>query len=463
MNDSYAIGCGTLAFGAFLLIPFALKYGRRPIYIISTAAQFAISVWSAKLETVADIMLVNAFSCLVGALAEVIVQMTVADVFFVHQRGVMNTIYIWISSIGGSLAPVAAGYITVSQGWRWVWWWIAIFFGLALIAFLFLYEETKYSHTAIDGIAPSDLQDPLAARPEERTSGTPEKKDGNLEATEAAVDEEADRGLSTVQIDYTIPRKTYWQRLALYSKTPGSLRPFLRHSWQPLIILFTTPAVLFMSFVYGTMNTSTTVMITTLSSYMADPPYNFNSAQIGLMSVPPFIGTTLGALVTGPLSDWLILYLARKNRGIYEPEMRLWVVVAFIPFVPAGLFMFGIGLNNGAPWPLLAVGYALCQFGTTPASSIALTYITDSYTEIVGDALVGVTFTRNVFSTILIFVVTPWINGVGMKNVYITIGVILTVVLFGNFGFIYYGKKFRVMTTKRYRYYAERQFESRPV
>lgn len=32
LNDSYAIGCGTLAFGAFLLIPFALKYGRRPIY-----------------------------------------------------------------------------------------------------------------------------------------------------------------------------------------------------------------------------------------------------------------------------------------------------------------------------------------------------------------------------------------------------------------------------------------------
>lgn len=77
LNDSYAIGCGTLAFGAFLLIPFALKYGRRPIYILSTIIQFAVSIWSAKLETVADLMLVNAISCGVGALAEVIVQVSV--------------------------------------------------------------------------------------------------------------------------------------------------------------------------------------------------------------------------------------------------------------------------------------------------------------------------------------------------------------------------------------------------
>lgn len=35
-------------------------------------------------------MLVNAFNCLLGALAEVIVWMTVADVFFVHERGIMK-------------------------------------------------------------------------------------------------------------------------------------------------------------------------------------------------------------------------------------------------------------------------------------------------------------------------------------------------------------------------------------
>lgn len=121
LNDSYAIGCGTLAFGALLLIPFALKYGRRPVYIISTAVQTALCIWSARLMTVADLLLINALSCLVGAISEVICNMTIADMYFVHQRGSMSGTFVWVSSAGASLAPVAAGYITTSQGWRWVW------------------------------------------------------------------------------------------------------------------------------------------------------------------------------------------------------------------------------------------------------------------------------------------------------------------------------------------------------
>lgn len=121
LNDSYAIGCGTLSIGAFILIPFALKYGRRPIYIFSTILQFGMCVWAARIYTVADLMNVNVWQCLLGALAEVIVQMTVADMFFVHQRGLMNSIYIWTQNFGSNMSMLAAGYITVSQGWRWVW------------------------------------------------------------------------------------------------------------------------------------------------------------------------------------------------------------------------------------------------------------------------------------------------------------------------------------------------------
>lgn len=487
LNDSYAVGNGTLAIGAFLLIPFALKYGRRPVYIISTAVQLAISIWSAKLETVADIMLINAFSCGVGALAEVIVQMTVADVFFVHERGVMNSFYVWAQNIGGSLAPVAAGYITVSQGWRWVWWWCAIFFGVALIAYVFLYEETKFAHNGIEGVDARASQDPIAefsqTSSDEEIKISEPKLEPRTSKGSASTEIGRQRNLSVIDIDSSIARKSYLQRLAFWSSSPGPLSHFFRHSYQPFMILFTIPGVFFVSLLYGALIAMSTVQITTLSSWMAEPPYNFDAAHIGLMSLPSWIGSTLGALIVGPLSDWLIIVLARRNHGIYEPEMRLWVIVAFIPFVPAGLFMFGFGLNNGSPWPVVAVGYALASFGTLPASSLSLTYLTDAYTEvranpdqrlskrffannefqIVGDALVGVTFTRNLLSTIFVFALTPWIANMGIKNVFIIIGVLVTAILLGTFIFIYYGKKFRVKFTDRYRYYAARQYQPRPV
>jgi MFS family permease len=105
-----------------ILVPFALKFGRRPIYVLSTAVQCGISIWSPRIHTVADLMLVDILSCIFGALAEVLVQMTVADVFFVHERGLTNTLYLWAVSVGLSLAPLAGGFVTLSQGWRWVWW-----------------------------------------------------------------------------------------------------------------------------------------------------------------------------------------------------------------------------------------------------------------------------------------------------------------------------------------------------
>jgi len=51
----------------------------------------------------------------------------------------------------------------------------------------------------------------------------------------------------------------------------------------------------------------------------------------------------------------------------------------------------------------------------------------------------------------------------GIQNVIVIITVIGAVVFAFVFVFIFYGKKFRVWTTDRYRYYAERQFGARRV
>lgn len=185
-----------------------------------------------------------------------------------------------------------------------------------------------------------------------------------------------------VQIDYSIPKKKYWRKLALWANSPVSFNQLAKHTYQPFLIMFSIPAVFYMALEYGIMTACTTVPVTTLSSVMTLPPYNFGSAQIGLMGVPPFIGTCLSAITCGPLSDMIVLYLAKRNGGIFEPEMRLWLCLVFVPFVPAGLFMFGIGLDRGSHWLLPAFGLGVSAFGIVPASSAALTYLTDAYTDV---------------------------------------------------------------------------------
>lgn len=383
MNNTYAIGCATLALGSFMLIPFALKYGLRPIYVLSSAAQMAIMIWAARTYTAGDWWAVNALQCWVGSLAETMVQITVADVFFVHQRGLMNSIYIWVSNFGSFLAPVAAGFVTDAQGWRWVWWYMTIFFGVVLVATLFGFEESKFDSTNVAIVGrPAPSEEKITnINSNDNVEKNGQSSDPEKQAQTKASAKES-HGPTSVWIDPTIPRKTYWQMLSFATTTPGPFGLFARHAYQPFQILFSIPGVAYMSLVYAVLLGWATVMAAALSTYMIEAPYNFDSTQIGLMNLAPFIGNTLGSLISGPLSDWVILRLAKRKDGIYEPEMRLWVFVPFIPFQVAGAFWFGYALQQGQSWVGVAFAWGICSFGQAPLSSIALTYMTDAYNEV---------------------------------------------------------------------------------
>lgn len=387
LNDSYALGCGCLGLGAVLLTPFGFKFGRRPLYLISTLVTFGVSIWSAKMQTAADLLLVNAFSCLFGALSEVIIQMTIADIFYVHQRGVTNAIFIWTVQIGSSLGPLAAGYVTVSQGWRWVWWWNAILFGVCIFLFGLFYEETKWtarserinldSNGSVselgsnhDNALKKDMDIKSSSKDSISSGPTSGQRQGRIITRD------------TVVINKNIPMRTWKQRLSLTASSPGHWKTFACHSWQPFLILGTFPGVLFVALVYGVLIALQDAISTTMSSRMAEPPYNFTPDLIGLMNLPQFIGVTIGSLVIGPLSDRFILRLARRNNGIFEPETRLWMLLPCIPLVLAGAVMFGYGIDKGLSWPIVAGGIVISAAGIAPINIITLTYVTDSYTDV---------------------------------------------------------------------------------
>ncbi|KAK1089309.1 hypothetical protein LTR48_000677 [Friedmanniomyces endolithicus] len=420
LTNTYAIGCATLALGAPMLIPFALKYGSRPVYVFSSIAQFAISIWAAKTQTAADWWGVNAVQ---------------------------------------------------------FWWWCAIFFGVQIIMFVFGFEETKFSghlHETLEGRQGSVTSIPENAQPQQEVSYS--EKDEKLTAFPPSTESEttrqrrsyadesaAARKLSVLHINPGIPRKTYAQRLNLLTTSPGPWSEFLRHSWQPFLILATIPGVLFCSLTYAVLLAWSTVMTTALSLYMLEAPYNFSASQIGLMSLAPFIGTTIGTLIAGPVSDYIVLRLAKRNNGIYEPEMRFWVFLPFIPFQLAGAWWFGYALADGQSWVAVALAYGISNVGSAPLQSLALTYLLDAYGEIIGDALTALTVVRNLFSTIFVFAMPAWVAAVGIPNVFNTIGAIGAAILCFAGVFLWKGKYLRVRTAKVYKHWAERQFEARPV
>ena len=48
-NISFGANMTGLAVGCLLFIPFALKYGRRPVYLLSIAVSLAKAIWQARM------------------------------------------------------------------------------------------------------------------------------------------------------------------------------------------------------------------------------------------------------------------------------------------------------------------------------------------------------------------------------------------------------------------------------
>ncbi|GAA3286217.1 hypothetical protein GCM10020218_047680 [Dactylosporangium vinaceum] len=64
------------------------------------------------------------------------------------------------------------------------------------------------------------------------------------------------------------------------------------------------------------------------------------------MSVGPFVGNLLGSIYGGFLGDRLILFFAKRNKGYYEPEMRLYILHLPALTLAGGLIMFGTTVSR---------------------------------------------------------------------------------------------------------------------
>ena len=437
MNASFGANTAGLAIGCFFLVPIALNYGRRIVYVSTTAVQFALAIWQAKMATAVELIVINVISGLVGAAAEVLVQMTIKDIFFLDQRATANGIYITMVATGTFLAPVAAGYSAIAQGWRWIWWWCAIFIGANLVVFIFLYEETTLTYilpttgeftqeTLVEPIGNSDSKEP-------RSSSTQVASVNHSNQTQHA----------------RASRTPRW-RFSLITRTPGSPIRFIHLLRRFLVLLFTFPAVAYTAIIYGAILAWFAVILSTMSVYFTYEPYNFDDTGLGLLNLAPFVGSVLGALCGGPLNDWFSMKLARRNNGIFEPEMRLWMALPGVAATPAGIWLFGFTMAEGLPWIAPCVGMAMFGFGAAIIGDTSLTYLTDCYADIVGDALVSVAFVRNAFATVVVIVLQSWINAMGLRGMFTTAGCLALATLLPTVPMLVWGKRMRIKTAKRY-------------
>ncbi|KAG5358586.1 putative MFS-type transporter [Yarrowia sp. B02] len=411
--------------GCVLVHPISVKYGKRPVYLISVLGTSLIQLWGPNINSSAAWIGSKIIQGILGASVESLCEVTVSDIWFEHERGRWIGVYGFALMFASNIAPVFAGFITQKMGWRWVLYWGSIFDAVCFVFLLLFFEETNFKRSAyVESL--DEVSDEIEPQTKEkkRTEVDPEASVGQL-----------------------FEKKTFFSKLALFSVSEDvALLPMLGRPFT----LVKYPVILFSGFMCGTGLICFNICNATTSYVLSNSPYNFPASMVGLCYLSPCVMVLIFSFYGGYISDKLRILLARRNSGISEPEHRLWILVAYLILCPPALILWGVGASHGIHWFPIVFGMGLVKGLGTLTSISALNYVVDSYREITSDSMVIVMLIRNTMSFCISYGITPWFMNEGLTKCFAEAAGLAFGCCATMFIFVKWGKKMREKSSVGY-------------
>ncbi|KAH7160464.1 serine/threonine kinase 16 [Dactylonectria estremocensis] len=412
-----------------ILVPIAEVYGRRFILIASSLVCLGASLWHGASQSYGSFMGARILIGIGMSIGESLMPMVVSDVFFLHERGRFMGAYVFALFNGMFLGPIIAGECEKRFGsWRTFYWIISGFTGLSLLLIIFFHPETKYIRLPVDNGSA------------ENTTPPSEKHDS--EHAEASPDQNIDRDQF---LGKGRPGKRQFR--LFQSADSEAISKISRHVITPFVLL-RFPIVLFGSWMLAFPASGLLTLNYTESMALVAAPYNFDNSQVGLSNLALVCGGTLGVFTAGPVSDWVAMYLTKRNNGIREPEMRLVSLVPFTILSAIALIVVGLGFDRSWPWQaIITVGFGGIGLMTVSLCTIGITYAVDCYKPVAGQIMTIATVLKNSFGFGMGHYVTDWVKKSGFVPLLMCeFALIIGPTVFGITFFSIYGKRLRKLS-----------------
>lgn len=324
-------------------------------------------------------------------------------------------VYSFMLAGSNFFAPIICGFINDGQGYKWVFYWPAIFCACSFIFLFFFMEETNYDRKSvgiIEDVSPTHSSEQLDV----------EKDIAADNSTSAGKGKETTIAPTTTQESSTSPElygkeKTFWQKMSVIDASRPQRMPYRVILSLRLV---SWPVVFYAGFSYGSYLIWFNVLNATASILLGGAPYNFKASMVGLSYVSCMIGVAAASYFTGFFSDWLTIRLARRNKGVMEPEQRLWLFAVTTIVLPASLILWGVGAAHHVHWFGLVFAMGTTAFCNTCGITLSVNYLVDSYRDISGDGMTSVIIIRNTMSFAIGYGITPWLDNLGTQNCFIS-------------------------------------------
>jgi len=385
-----SFGSVVLGLGCFMLLQGALaeKFGQRIVYLGSVFLMFVSCIWCAASPSLVSIRVSRVFQGFGMSAFQSLTATTIEQIYFVHERGERTTLWTFSILAGITLGPFVYSFVIQHFSWQLGFWFISIPLGLGTAIIFFFFPETTFHRPSTSNETPTPE---TASESDDTEKGRP-----SLKESSSALQEEATPSLA-------VSPPSYISQLRIWNGTFSNenlLKIFLR----PFPFLF-SPVTYFVFLVYG-MQTVWLSLVPLCSSTIFTIEYNFNPSQIGLTNLAGLVGILLGLFTAGPAIDWGVIWMSKRNGGVFEPEFRL-VFVSTMLFGVFGYVGWAVGNSHHMPWIGAVACIAMLNFSMIFSGSAAITYALDTH----GPNALHVLTLSNFAKNMVLFGTTFFANG----------------------------------------------------
>ncbi|KAH8103383.1 major facilitator superfamily domain-containing protein [Cristinia sonorae] len=321
----------TFALGPLIMGPLSEIYGRVWVLHICNIMSLGFNLGCGFVPTTGALIGLRLLAGFVGSAPVAIGGGVVSDLFSDRDRAGAMAVYSLGPLLGPALGPIAAGYITQTVGFKYVFVVIGGLSGVAGAVGLPLLRET-YAPVIRLRLAKK------SADPEKAAAQHP-----HLIATHGSM--------------WTV----LWVNLS---------RPF---------ILLTRSFVCFLLSLYMALQYAFYYLMFSTFPVLFAKTYHFKPGPSGLAYLGLGVGFFIATFFGGRFGDKIYQSMSAKNGGKGKPEFRIPALIVGSMFVPIGLFWYGWSAQAATHWIVPIIGTGVFGFGMMTTYLPIQLYLVDTF------------------------------------------------------------------------------------
>ncbi|KAG0148711.1 hypothetical protein CROQUDRAFT_654544 [Cronartium quercuum f. sp. fusiforme G11] len=321
--------------GGIVAVLFARRYGRLPILFWSQVIGLAFLIGCAVAPTLPVFAAMRCLSSFFATAPQVMGLYVVNDLYPFHEQARMLNLWTCGYIISPFVSPWLFGYLTASIYYRWAYWIAIIYMSIVVVLIAVFMEETIYDRFST-------------------------VKSGRSQGFHARF-----KSLIGVTGFHTAKYRESWGEV-VWSIVQLLGKPHLLAVLLYLGIIF--------GFAIG-INVTNPVFV------LSAPPlgYGLSAYASASLYATPVVAVILGEVLGRYLNDFLANRLTRRNKGIFEPEMRLWTLYVGLPPFIVGFVLLGAAFEKKLHLAILVLGWGLAQIAVMISTVACYNYANNAF------------------------------------------------------------------------------------